>query len=107
MILLVQTGVKHAVETEEEVYRVSVATAEVTTGLCCTEAAVLAVDLVCVMLVSVLVIGCLASGTESLVTAELLPESKDTLLLSKSALTDGLINVLTAVTAVVILLVLE
>lgn len=56
MVLLVQTGVKHTVETEEEVYRVSAAAAEVTTGRFCPEAAVLAVHLVCVMLVSVLVI---------------------------------------------------
>lgn len=106
MVLLVQTGVKHTVETEEEVYRVSEAAA---TGLFCPEAAVLAVHLVCVMLVSVLVIGCLASAVESLVTAESLPESGDTLLLStKSELTDGSIDVaVTVVTAVVMLLVLE
>lgn len=109
MVLLVQTGVKHTVETEEEMYRVSEAAAEVTTGRFCPEAAVLAVHLVCVMLVSVLVIGCLASAVESLVTAESLPESGDTLLLStKSELTDGSIDVaVTVVTAVVMLIVLE
>lgn len=108
-MLLVQTGVKHAVETGAEAYRVSVATTELTADLFCLEtAAVAAADLLCAVLVAVLVVSCLTSGTGSLFTVELLSEAAAGLLsMVDAALTDGLTDVaFTVVTAVVIPLVL-
>lgn len=103
-----QTGVKHAVETVAEEYRVSLTTAELTTVLFCLETAAVAADLLCVVVVVILVVGCLTSGTDTLVTDELLPGAAAGLLsMAKAALTDGLTDVtLTVVTAVVTLLVL-
>lgn len=68
----------------------SVAPAELTTVLLCLETAVVAADLVCVVLVAVLLVGCLTSGAETLVTVELLPEMTAGLLcMTTAALTDG------------------
>lgn len=62
----------------------------------------MAADLLCVVLIAELVVGCLTSGTESLVKAELLPETMDGLLsMAIAALTVGLTDVaLTVATAV-------
>lgn len=104
-----QTGVRHAVETVVVVYRVSVAPAGLTTDLLGFKSAVMAADLLCVVLVAELVVGCLTSETESLVTTELLPGTTVGLLsMDTAALTIGLTDVaLTVVTAVAIPLVLE
>lgn len=79
------------------------APAELTIGLVCVETAVMAEDLLCVVLVSVLVGGCLTSGSESLVMAELLPETTAGLIsTAAAALTDDFTDAaLTVVTAVV------
>lgn len=83
------------------------APAELTTDLLCLETAEVAADLLCVVLVAVLVVGCFTSVTESLVTVELLPETTaDLLSMATVVLTDGLTDVgLTVVTAVAIPLV--
>lgn len=101
-----QTGVRHAVETVVE--KVSVAPAELTADLLGLETAAVAADLFCVVLVAGLVVGCLTSGTEGLVTAELLPETTAGLLsMDTAALTVCLtIVALAVVTAVATLLVL-
>lgn len=101
MILLVQTGVRHAAETVAGVYRVSVVPAELTADLLGLETAAVAADLLCVVPVAELVVACLTSGTECLATVELLPEATACLLsTTTAALTDGLTDVvLLAVTA--------
>lgn len=81
--------------------------AELTTDLLCLETVLVAADLLCAVPVAELVVGCLTSGTESLVTVELLPETNAGLLSMATAATDGLTDVaLVVVTVVAIPLVL-
>lgn len=94
--LLVQTGVRHAAETVVGTYAVSVASSEATRDLLCLEMEVVAADLLCVVPVAELLVGCLTSG------AVLLPETIAGLFsMTTAALTVGLTGVvLTVVTAV-------
>lgn len=78
------------------------APAELTTDLLCLETAVVETDLLCVVPVAKLMVACLTSGTESLATAELLPETTAGLLsMTTAALTDGLTDVALAVVTAV------
>lgn len=102
-----QTGVRHAIETVEVVFCGSVAPAELTTDLLCLETEVMAEDLLCVLLVSVLVVVCLTSGSKGLVIVEPLPETAGLISAGTAVLTDDLTNAtLTVVTAIVIPVVL-
>lgn len=77
------------------------APAELTTDLLCLETVLVAADLLCAVPVTELVVGCLTSGTESLVTVELLPETTAGLFsMATAALTDGLTDVALAVVTV-------